>query len=117
MTARIRSGILTRLITIEQRATVQDRFGQQQDVWTKVKQVYALIEALNGTERAAAQTVMTDVSHRITVRYDAIFADPRVVAAYRATYNGRIFIIQAALNIDEGNQIVELMAAEGMTNG
>ncbi|MFP3890978.1 phage head closure protein [uncultured Ralstonia sp.] len=117
MTARIRSGLLTRLITIEQRVTTQDSFGQQQETWNTVKPVYALIEALNGSERAAAQSVMTDVSHRITVRYDAIFADPRVVAAYRATYNGRIFIIQAALNIDEGNQIVELMAAEGMTNG
>lgn len=117
MTARIRSGILTRLIGIQQRVTVQDSFGQQQEIWTTVKQVYALIEALNGTERAAAQTVLTDVSHRITVRYDAIFADPRVVAAYRALYNGRIFIIQAALNVDEGNQIIELMAAEGMTNG
>lgn len=117
MTAHIRSGILTRLVTIQQRVSTQDSFGQQLETWNTVKQVYAFVEALSGSERAAAQTVMTDVSHRITVRYDAIFADPRVVAAYRILYNGRLFIVQGALNVDEGNQIVELMAAEGMTNG
>lgn len=115
--ARLRGGELNRLISIQQRSTSQDGFGQQLTTWTEVKKVYALIEALTGNERIAAMSVSADVSHRITVRYDAIFADPRVVAAYRAVYNGRVFNIQASMNIDEANRTVELLAAEGLNNG
>lgn len=117
MTTRVRAGQLTRLISIQQRTTTQDGFGQQQTTWTEVKKVYAFIEALSGFERAAGQSMFTDVSHRITVRYDAIFADPKIVAAYRAVYNGRNFNIQVAQNMDEGNAVIELMAAEGMNDG
>ncbi|WP_454737596.1 phage head closure protein [Cupriavidus necator] len=117
MTARIRAGDLNRLITIQQRSTSQDGFGQQVTTWSDVKKVYAFIEPLAGNERIAAMQVSTAVSHRITVRYDAIFADPRVVAAYRVAYNGRYFNIQAAMNLDEANRTIELLAAEGMNYG
>ncbi|MGH8428937.1 MAG: phage head closure protein [Solimonas sp.] len=117
MIARIRAGDLNRLITIQQRGTSQDGFGQQVTTWTDVKKVYAFVEPLAGNERIAAMSVSTDVSHRITVRYDAIFADPRVVSAYRVVYNGRYFNIQASMNLDEANRTIELLAAEGMNYG
>lgn len=117
MTARVRGGELNRLISIQQRGTTRDEFGQQVTTWSEVKKVYALIEPLAGNERIAAMSVSTDVSHRITVRYDAIFADPRVVAAYRVVYGTRTFNIQASMNLDEANRTIELLAAEGMNNG
>jgi SPP1 family predicted phage head-tail adaptor len=117
MTTRIRAGDLTRLISIQQRATTTDGFGQQLQTWSELKKVYALIEALQGNERLAAQSISSEVSHRITVRYDAIFVDPRVVAQYRAVYNGRVFNIQACLNVDEGDRMVELTVSEGLNDG
>ncbi|ARK96164.1 phage head closure protein [Burkholderia pseudomallei] len=117
MTTRMRAGQLNRLVAVQQRSTARDSFGQQIETWTTIKPVYAYIEALSGSERAAAQSISTDVSHRFTLRYDAIFADPRVVATYRIVYASRIFDINAALNIDESNRTVELLASEGMTNG
>ncbi|MCA8248078.1 phage head closure protein [Burkholderia multivorans] len=117
MTTSMRSGQLTRLVTVQQRDTARDSFGQQVESWSTVKSVYAYIEVLNGSERAAAQSVATDVSHRFTVRYDAIFADPRVVATYRIVYATRIFDIHAALNVEESNRTIELLASEGFTNG
>ena len=117
MTTQMRAGQLNRLVAVQQRSTARDSFGQQVEAWTTIKSVYAYIEALSGNERAAAQSISTDVSHRFTVRYDAIFADPRVVATYRIVYAGRIFDIAAALNVDESNRTVELLANEGLTNG
>ena len=116
-TTHLRSGSLDRYVSIQRRSIAQDTFGGQLETWTEIKKVYASIEALSGNERLAAQSLSTDISHRITVRYDAIFADPKVAATYRVVYLGRIFDVQACLNVDEGNWIVELMAAEGMTLG
>jgi hypothetical protein len=39
------------------------------------------------------------------------------VAGYRALYKGRIFNIHAALNEDESNVLVTLLASEGLTRG
>ena len=117
MTTQMRAGQLNRLVAVQQRSTARDGFGQQVETWTTIKPVYAYIEALNGSERAAAQSISTDVSHRFTVRYDAIFADPRLVATYRVVYGTRIFDINAALNVDESNRTIELLASEGLTDG
>jgi SPP1 family predicted phage head-tail adaptor len=117
MTAAMRGGQLTRYIAIQQRGTSRDTFGQQVETWTTLKSVYAYIEALSGNDRAAAQSIATDVSHRVTVRYDAIFDDPRVAATYRILYGSRVFHIQAALNVDESNRTIELLATEGLNYG
>jgi len=117
MTAHLRAGVLNRRVSLQQRSALQDTFGGQQLVWTEIKQIYALIEPLGGNERAAAQSIFTDVSHRVTVRYDYLLANPRTVAAYRLVYNNRIFDIKGSLNVEEGNRLIELMANEGMTDG
>lgn len=113
----LRGGTLTRSIQIQSRATSKDSFGGQSMTWTTLKTVYAAIEALSGTERLAAQSFATDVSHKVTIRYDALFSDPRQVATYRILYGTRIFNIEAALNIDEANRVIELLASEGLNLG
>ena len=117
MTAPMRAGTLTRFIDIQARTTGKDSFGGQVQTWTTLKSVYAAIEALSGNERMAAMAYSTDVSHRVTVRYDAIFIDPRVVATYRVQYGTRIFNIEAALNMDESNRTIELICSEGLNLG
>ncbi|MFP3554237.1 phage head closure protein [Paraburkholderia sp. SIMBA_049] len=113
----VRAGALDRQVSIQQRTLSQDSFGQQLQVWSEIKKVYAGIEALSGGERLAAQSLASEVTHRFTVRYDAIFADPKVVAAYRIVYNSRIFDVQDCENIDESNRLIQLMASEGLTLG
>jgi SPP1 family predicted phage head-tail adaptor len=117
MTAPMRGGTLTRYIDIQTRTVTTDSFGGQVAGWTTLKSVYAWIEALSGNERVAAMSYSTDVSHRVTVRYDAIFIDPRVVATYRIQYGSRFFNIEAALNLDESNRTIELICSEGLNLG
>lgn len=116
-TAHLRAGQLNRVVSIQQRSTTQDTFGGVPETWTEIAQVYALIEALSGYEKMAGEAVASGVSHRITVRYDPMFDDPKLVATYRVVYKSRIFDVQACMNIDEGNHIIELLATEGMTLG
>jgi SPP1 family predicted phage head-tail adaptor len=117
-TSHLRAGQLNRVITIQQRTATQDTFGGMPETWTNVAQnVYALIEALSGYEKMAGEAIASGVSHRITVRYDPMFDDPKRVATYRILYGSRIFDVQVGMNVDEGNHIVELLATEGMTLG
>lgn len=117
MTAPIRAGDLKRYITIQQRSTTQDSTGGQSLTWTNVKSVYAKIEPLTGRELLAAQQIAAQVSHRLTVRYDPIFADPKTAVAYRVLYNNRIFDVQASMNFEEEDAFVELLAVEGVSQG
>lgn len=116
-TSHLRAGQLNRVVSIQQRTRTQDTFGGMPETWTEIAQVYAYVEALSGYEKMAGEAVASGVSHRITVRYDPMFDDPKVVATYRIVYNSRIFDVQACMNIDEGNHIIELLASEGMTLG
>lgn len=114
----MRGGTLNRLIQIQGRSTTQDTFGGQSETWATINSVYALIEALSGTERAAAASYSMDVSHRVTARYDPIlFADPLQVGTYRVMYGTRIFRIEGVLNVDESNRTIQLMCSEGLNLG
>jgi SPP1 family predicted phage head-tail adaptor len=120
MTIRMRAGTLTRLVTFQALGASPDSYGGQPSAagtWTDVKSVYAAIEPLSGRELLAAQQLSIDVTHRITVRYDAALADPRIVAAMRVVYGARYFNVRAAMNIDEGNRVIELAATEGLKDG
>ncbi len=117
MSAPMRAGTLRREISVQQRATQKDSFGQQLISWVEIKKVYAAIEPMTGSERVAAMSLSTDISHRVTVRFDAIFDDPRIAATYRLVYGTRVFNVQAPLNVDEENRTIELLCSEGMNYG
>jgi SPP1 family predicted phage head-tail adaptor len=113
----IRSGTLRKRVQLQQRATTQDTFGSQLQSWTTIATLWADIEILNGRALMAAQAVNIEISHTITVRYQSLFYDPKVVAAYRILYNNRIFNIHWMENVEERNAIVVLTVSEGLNNG
>lgn len=113
----IRSGQLTRRIRIQRRSTVQDSFGGPALTWIDVASLWAGIEPLTGRELESAQRMASEVSHQITVRYQPIFADTREVAGYRILYRARIFNIHTAINDEERNAVITLLASEGLDEG
>lgn len=115
--AGLRSGSLNRRIQIQQRSTSQDTFGDQAQTWTTIATVWGEISPLSGRELMSAQSVQSEITHQITVRYQSIFANPKAVTAYRAVYKGRYFNITSCENQDERNRIVILSATEGMNQG
>ncbi len=117
MTAHLRAGDLNRPILIQSRATGQDTFGGQLLTWADVKTVYAKIESLTANEKNVSQAIYADVSHRITIRFDSLFADTKTVGGYRIVYKGRIFDIKGSMNLNEEDRTIELMVSEGVNNG
>lgn len=113
----IRAGILRRRLTVQQRTTAQDSSGGQLTTWSDVATVWGDIQPLTGRELVTAQAVSTEVSHQITIRWQPAFASPKSVAAMRVSYAGRLFNIHAAINEDERNRTLTLMASEGTNDG
>ena len=115
--SHLRAGDLNRLVSVQSRATSQDSFGGQSTTWTEIEKVFAHVEALTARELLAGGAMVTDVSHQITVRYDAIWADPKAAAGYRVVWNNRAFNIKGLMNEDERDRIVTLLASEGLSQG
>ena len=81
------------------------------------RSVWADIQPLSGREARIADRVAAEVTHQITVRYRSDLDDPQVVARMRVLFRGRIFSIHAALNDDEANVAIILLASEGLRDG
>ena len=113
----LRAGQLNRRITLQRQSNAQDSYGGPVRTWLNVATIWADIQPLTGRELESAQRMASEVSHQIVVRYQAIFADTRQVAGYRALYRSRIFNIHAALNDEERNVLVTLLASEGLDDG
>ena len=113
----INPGDLKRRITLQQRSTTQDAMGGQVTTWSDLLTVWASIEPLSGRALVNAQAVATEVSHKITLRWQSALADPKVVSALRISYKGRFFNIAAALNENENNNVLILLASEGLNDG
>lgn len=113
----IAAGDLNHRIRFQQATTVQDSLGAPKRVWTDVATVWADIQSLTGRDLVIAQRISNEISHQITVRYQAIFSDPKTVSAYRGLYRSRVFQIHAALNEGEQDVLVTLYASEGIDDG
>ena len=114
--SRIRAGDLNRLVSVQQRSQTHDAYGAQSITWTEIKQVWAAIDGLYAREVLAMKGTAAEVTHSITVRYDAIWADPKVAAQYRLVARGRIFEISGVTIENDRDSVVTLLAAEGASD-
>ena len=110
-------GAMRQRIVFQARGVSVDSFGQQVTTWTDAFGIWASIEPVSARELFAAQAVQSEVSHRITVRYRAEFANQAGVAAMRAVSEVRIFNIHGAVDTDGRRRWVELRVTEGLNNG
>ena len=114
---RLRSGELNRRVTLQRRDSTPDTFGEVNPVWVDVQTVWSAIQPLSGRELELAQKVASEVTHRLTIRYQPSLTDTRVVAGMRALYKRRVFNILASMNEDEANVLIHLMVTEGTNEG
>lgn len=113
---RLQSGKLRHRIDIVQVCPVQDSTGGinlsadiiYQNVW-------ASVEALDGTETMVGQSQTSSVTHQVIIRYiddDPSTGAPGVTAAYQVWWQGRQFQITSVLNPDGRNKMMCLMTVE-----
>jgi SPP1 family predicted phage head-tail adaptor len=109
----MRAGQLRHLVTIEQRATTPDTYGEPAQTWTTLQADQpASIEPLSGRELINAQAVQSDVTHRVRMRYVA-----GIETKHRIVFGTRVLDIRAIRNVDERGIEWELLCTEGTSNG
>lgn len=108
----MRAGLMRKRITIQQRATTVDSYGEQSSTWTDVKTVWASIDPATGSELYAAQSIRAEMTHAVKIRYLS-----GVTAKMRVKYGSRYFNVTAVRNVDERNREMQLMCVEGLADG
>ena len=111
----MRAGKLRHRITIQQYALgspQRNASGELDGSWTAYLTVSASVDPVSGREPWLAQAHLSEVSHKVHIRYRAgITHDMRVL------YGSRVFEIKAVLNFEERNRELLLLCTEGVSNG
>jgi SPP1 family predicted phage head-tail adaptor len=103
----MQAGKLNRRVTIEQKSTVQDAYGQPVETWTEVATVWADIRDQTGKEYFAAQATQNPVQTKITIRYRA-----GILPAMRVVHGSGTYNIEAVLGQDKISLL--LMCSRGL---
>lgn len=95
-------GKLNKRITFQ----LQDLDLEDED-WKDIATTWASINPISGKEYYSAETINSDLTHKIRLRYRrGITPDMRVL------YNGRIFYIISVINEYEKNTMLQLRCRE-----
>jgi SPP1 family predicted phage head-tail adaptor len=101
------AGELRHRIEIQENTPAKNSLGEDVDTWTTVNKRWAKVEPLTGRELQVQVQISADVTHRVTMRfYEGL------TAKHRIRFNGRIFAINAVLNIEERDRETRVMCFE-----
>jgi SPP1 family predicted phage head-tail adaptor len=105
-------GDLRYQITIQQKTTVQNSFGEGTDTWTTVATVFAAVDPLRGQEYLEARRLQADIDVRFRIRYRA-----GLTPAMRVLHDGRYFNIESVIHVKELRREIQLMCRELINDG
>lgn len=104
-------GKLRHRVTLQELVKTDDGYGGIVETWQDVATVWAAIKPLRGNERYTAQQVQSELSHKITIRYQA-----GIKPQMKLLYKGRTFEIESVIDIEERHQWLELLCSEVVAN-
>jgi SPP1 family predicted phage head-tail adaptor len=84
--------------------------GASAGAWTNVATVWGAIEPISGAEMQAALAMQSVTTHRIRIRYVAIFA--AINSTWRITHGGKVYQIDSVMNTNERNREIHMRAHE-----
>lgn len=113
----IRIGDARQRVTVQQRSTAQDAYGQQVTSWNTLFTTWCRIETLSGSQLDRARSIYNYSTHQVTMRWRAALDDVRAVGSYRLLYGSRIFDVGASMDATERNREVILLCNEGLNEG
>lgn len=101
-------GKMRHRIILEEVSRTTDGQGGFTETWATVATVWAEIKPMSAYEKMQAMQLASPVNTKIAIRYRA-----GITAANRVNYNGRIMTIKEVINVDEGNNYLQLKCIEG----
>lgn len=103
----INVGAMRHVVNIQRATVTQDDYGGQISTWATTISPWVEIKPLMGRELTIGRQVSANVSHAVITRY---LSD--ITPKDRVNFNGRLFDINAVMNIDERNIKTVLLCTE-----
>jgi SPP1 family predicted phage head-tail adaptor len=91
-------------ITIRSATETVGDMGGFKTEYSDLASMYAIIEPMKQIERTQYSKLDSEVSHKITVRYQSM--------KYRIVFKGRQFEVTQAIDLFEDNRYVRIIASE-----
>lgn len=113
----MRANELRHSITIQSKSKERGAEGGPSIAWVADATIRAKIVPVSGRERLAAQANRAEISHIVSIRYQAQFSNPVDMAARRILYGSRILNIASARDVDERHFEIEITCTEGVNDG
>ena len=113
----LRIGQLRSHFMIQRRQTVRNSIGEQVQNWTRIGDVWGMLEPLSGRELEAASALRAETMYRITIRYF-----PGLTAADRIVYVDpegatHLYNLTAVLDLEGRHRVQICTASEGLSPG
>lgn len=104
---RINPGELRHIVTFQKKSDVQNEYGETNGWIDVLKQRRVGIYPISGKEFFAAETVNSEVTHKVKMRYD-----PNVTPDMRIKFGQRHLNIISVINFQERNVELQLLCKE-----
>ena len=101
------AGLMRHRIRIQKQTSTRNKLGELVDSWEDVANVRASINPLSGRDFMAAMQDQAEVTHKVTIRYNA-----DVKASMRVLYGNRVFDILHIIDVWEQHREMTLLCKE-----
>jgi SPP1 family predicted phage head-tail adaptor len=102
-------GDLRKRLELQALTETADGGGGFTELWAKVTIVWGSVQPITASERFRAMSLETPITHRIEIRYRN-----DVTTKSRLLLGSRIFNVRSAVNVDERNKYLEILAEENV---
>jgi SPP1 family predicted phage head-tail adaptor len=103
-------GGLRHYLTLEQRTTALDTYGEDQITYVELGKVWGSVEAVSARERFESQQVKADISHKVIVRFSQVAESLR--PEDRITLGARTFEVISVMDTEGRSRDIECRVLE-----
>lgn len=103
----MRAGKLRERIAIERRSKSENDYGENKKQWLTVAETWGSVEPISGREFFSALQVQSDVTTRITCRYESALAT--VTPRDRIRHGSVIYDIKSVIDVDMRHRELQFM--------
>lgn len=104
---QVQAGSLNKRAKIQQIATAQNTFGEAEEAWTDIANVWVEEIPLSGREFFAAKQINASLTTKIRMRYR-----PDIKPEMRILLEGRTLDINNVMDMDGKKKVLELLCSE-----
>jgi SPP1 family predicted phage head-tail adaptor len=103
------AGELKHRVEVQSKTDTLGDHGGPGETWATVGTRWAKIEPMRGTETQRSEQNVSDVTHKITLRYY-----PGLTPSFRLVEGSRVFHIESVINTDESDVMSVCECVEGV---